>query len=82
MRGESPPPSLLADLDGVKVRSLRQGDPRRVVDEGVDAPLDGDAQSRFDRLRTARLRIVSGTPSSRAMPANSGAAARRLPCFK
>ena len=57
MRGESPPPSLLADLDGVKVRSLRQGD-KRVVEDVPDVPLDEDAQFRFDRLRSARLRIA------------------------
>ena len=42
----------------MKVRSLRQGERRDVEATADDVPLDEEAQFRFDRLRTARLKIA------------------------
>jgi ATP-dependent DNA helicase RecQ len=65
MRGEQRPPALLLDLEGLAVATRQRNErkPRQTFIE--DAPIDSDAQYRFDKLRQMR----SALAREKALPA-------------
>ena len=58
MRGETKPPALLADLEGIRVQPSERKTRMRELVQVEDVVLDTDAQFRFDKLRQMRSALA------------------------